>query len=52
MLIFFDDILVYSEDMEQHLKHLREVFLVMKENMLFAKNVHSDDQGGVSWSFH
>lgn len=37
VLIFFDDILVYSEDMQQHVEHLREVFEVMKEKKLFAK---------------
>ena len=37
VLIFFDDILVYSASMEDHLVHLRLVFELMKENNLFAK---------------
>ena len=37
VLIFFDDILIYSESMEEHLIHLRIVFELMKENNLYAK---------------
>ncbi|KAJ0601569.1 putative nucleotidyltransferase, Ribonuclease H [Helianthus annuus] len=37
VLVFFDDILVYSKTMEQHLIHLREVLEVLKANQLFAK---------------
>ena len=35
--IFFDDILIYSNSVEEHLVHLRIVFEVMKMNNLFAK---------------
>nr|GEU32406.1 hypothetical protein [Tanacetum cinerariifolium] len=37
VLLFFDDILVYSRDMEQHKQHLRHVLSIMKEHKLFAK---------------
>lgn len=37
VLIFFDDILVYSKSLEEHEQHLREVFEVMRSNSLFAK---------------
>ncbi|CAL9221332.1 unnamed protein product [Arabidopsis halleri] len=37
VLIFFDDILIYSPDLEVHLLHLREVFQVMRLNALYAK---------------
>lgn len=37
VLIFFDDILVYSRTMEDHKLHLREVLRVLKENHLYAK---------------
>nr|GEV66571.1 hypothetical protein [Tanacetum cinerariifolium] len=37
VLVFFDDILVYSRDVEQHKKHLRHVLSIMKEHQLFAK---------------
>ncbi|KAL4290180.1 hypothetical protein GQ457_14G026510 [Hibiscus cannabinus] len=37
VLIFLDDILVYSKDWQQHLKHLREVMQVLRANGLVAK---------------
>ncbi|GJY83879.1 retrotransposon-related protein [Tanacetum coccineum] len=36
-LVFFDDILVYSTSVEEHLLHLRSILTVMRENTLFAK---------------
>jgi len=37
VLIFFDDILVYSISLQDHLKHVRIVFDILKKNKLFAK---------------
>ena len=37
VLVFFDDILVYSSTWHEHLCHLEVVFKVLKENVLFAK---------------
>ncbi|KAJ0628009.1 putative nucleotidyltransferase, Ribonuclease H [Helianthus annuus] len=37
VLVFFDDILVYSRDEQQHVQQLRRVLAIMKENKLFAK---------------
>jgi Reverse transcriptase (RNA-dependent DNA polymerase)/RNase H-like domain found in reverse transcriptase/Integrase zinc binding domain len=37
VLVFFDDILVYSADMKSHQKHLAIVLQVFKDNSLFAK---------------
>lgn len=36
VLVFFDDILVYSADIDEHAKHLGMVFNVLKDNQLFA----------------
>jgi len=36
VIIYFDDILVYSQSLEFHLSHLREVLLVLRKNSLFA----------------
>ena len=37
VLVFFDDILVYSATLEDHLVHLETVFILMRCNALFAK---------------
>ncbi|GMJ13949.1 hypothetical protein HRI_005064100 [Hibiscus trionum] len=37
VLVFFDDILVYSRDWETHLTHLKEVLGVLREQKLYAK---------------
>nr|GFA31786.1 hypothetical protein [Tanacetum cinerariifolium] len=37
VLVFFDDILVYTRDVEQHKQHLCHVLSIMKEHQLFAK---------------
>ena len=37
VLVFFDDILVYSIDLDSHVQHLQAVFEVLRTNKLFAK---------------
>ncbi|KAD4177974.1 hypothetical protein E3N88_26565 [Mikania micrantha] len=37
VLIFFDDVLVYSKNMQQHITDLKEVLKLFRENKLFAK---------------
>lgn len=36
VLVFFDDILVYSKEWGGHLLHLRQVFKVLRKNQLYA----------------
>jgi len=38
ILVFFDDILVYSGDMETHATHLRTALDLLRRNQLFAKS--------------
>ncbi|KAL4334742.1 hypothetical protein GQ457_07G001270 [Hibiscus cannabinus] len=37
VLVFFDDILIYSVSMQDHYKHLRTVLRILRDNQLFAK---------------
>lgn len=37
VLVFFDDILVYSKTWEEHLVHLREVLALLRHHTLYAK---------------
>ncbi|GKB73151.1 retrovirus-related pol polyprotein from transposon 17.6 [Tanacetum coccineum] len=37
VLVFFDDILVYSRSWAEHLSHMREVFTILRQHQLFLK---------------
>lgn len=37
VLVFMDDILIYSKTVEEHKEHLREVFKILRSNKLYAK---------------
>ena len=37
VIIYIDDLLIFSKTFEDHLKHLRLVFSVLRKNQLFAK---------------
>ncbi|KAF5784342.1 putative nucleotidyltransferase, Ribonuclease H [Helianthus annuus] len=37
VLVFFDDILVYSKDLNQHIDHLKSVLQVLRQQKLYAK---------------
>nr|XP_016437489.1 PREDICTED: uncharacterized protein LOC107763517 [Nicotiana tabacum] len=37
VVIYLDDIVIYSSSMEEHLDHLRKVFQILRENNLFVK---------------
>lgn len=41
VLIFFYDILVYSKDLKEHLRHLWEVLKLLRDNQLLASNLSS-----------
>jgi hypothetical protein len=37
VLVYIDDILIYSATLEDHLQHLREVFTILRKNQLYLK---------------
>lgn len=36
--VFFDDILIYSPDLESHIKHLTITLQILKQHQLYAKH--------------
>jgi hypothetical protein len=36
VVVYFDDILVFSSDLSQHLQHLRQVFSILRDQKLYA----------------
>ncbi|KAE8692821.1 cytochrome P450 78A7-like [Hibiscus syriacus] len=37
IFVYLDDIFIYSKTLEEHVEHLKQVFLVLRENELFVK---------------
>ena len=37
LMVFFDDILIYSQSWEEHLQQLDEVLSILEEQQLYAK---------------
>nr|GEX17225.1 retrovirus-related Pol polyprotein from transposon 17.6 [Tanacetum cinerariifolium] len=37
VLVFFDDMLIYSKNLKEHYDHLAQVLQVIKDNTLYAK---------------
>jgi hypothetical protein len=37
VIVYIDDILVYNNSMEEHVKHLQKMFQRLRENKLYAK---------------
>ena len=37
LLVFFDEILIYSKTWEEHLKHLDKVLSILDEHLLYPK---------------
>ena len=37
VIVYLDDIVIFSNNSEEHYEHLRQVFQTLEENSLFAK---------------
>jgi hypothetical protein len=47
LLVFFDDLLIYSKTWEEHLRHLEEILSIMEDQSLYAKE--SKCEFGMIW---
>ena len=36
VVVYFDDILIFSKSIQEHMEHLRQIFTVLREHKLFA----------------
>jgi uncharacterized protein YerC len=36
-LVFFDDILIYTKSLSEHIAHLNQVFELLQQNSMYAK---------------
>ena len=54
VIVFIDNIFVYSKNEAEHMNYLTVLLQVLKENELFAKleNVSLVGGDGISWSYH
>jgi len=47
VLVFMDDILIYTKTLEEHLEHLRQVFLILQEHQFLIKASKCRDVNGM-----
>ena len=53
VLVFFDDILVYSKTWREHVRHLDQVLTILEEHHFFAKmSMHFWKRSGLSWPYN
>ncbi|CAI7791992.1 unnamed protein product [Closterium sp. NIES-54] len=42
VVVYLDDILIYSKNMKEHMEHLRKVFEILRKNKFYVKLSKSD----------
>lgn len=52
VLVFFDEILIYSQSLDKHLRYLRLVFLPLHQHQLRLKECFCTIRSGISWTYH
>ena len=53
MVVYLDDIVIYSNSLEEHVDHLRKVFKLLRQNELYVKKEKcSFSQGEVGFLRH
>jgi hypothetical protein len=44
VIVYFDDILIYSKSLDEHIEHLHAVFCALREARLFANHEKCTDR--------
>lgn len=40
MLVFFDDVLIYSQSMEQNISHLHQILMLLRQHKIFLNKTN------------
>ena len=52
VVVYLDDITIYNSTLKKHIRHLRKVFKILKQNKLYVKEKCSFAKEGVSFLEH